>query len=544
MQTVRALLLLLAASVVTAAQNPHDKAAKYVQKRSAEPVLSQHASRAADTAHFLNKKTAKFAVNGSALPEVDFNIGESYAGTLPISNKHDDKNRLWFWFFPSSNPAAKKEITIWLNGGPGCSSLDGLFQENGPFLWQPGTYAPFANPYSWVNLTNMIYIDQPVSTGFSPGDIKVDNEDDVAEQFMGFWKNFIDTFSMQGYKIYITGESYAGQYIPYIASGMLDTKDEKYFNVKGVQINDPSINTDDVLLHAPVVPALKYYNNVINLNESYIANISARADSCGYTDFFNKWTSEFPPSSKIPAAPSWKEPGCDIYDDVYNAAYYENPCFNIYHLTDYCPYQWNLLGFPSLAGGPNNYFNRTDVQKAINAPPTNYMVCGGGDNLFPHGDKSIESSLGPLPSVIERTNNTIIGHGMLDFLLFANGSLISIQNMTWNGAQGFQTSPFKEQNFYVPYHQTNGEILQYANGIDTHVFTDTAGGGFQGVTHTERGLTYVTVNLAGHMIPQYVPGAAYRQLEFLLGRVSSLEQRGDFTTGPQGNYTAGTSRRV
>lgn len=59
---------------------------------------------------------------------------------------------------------------------------------------------------------------------------------------------------------------------------------------------------------------------------------------------------------------------------------------------------------------------------------------------------------------------------------------------------------------------------------------DTAGAGFQGVTHTERGLTFVTVNLAGHEIPQYVPGAAYRQLEFLLGRIKSLEQRGDYTT--------------
>ena len=84
-------------------------------------------------------KYPEFAVNGSDLPEVDFNIGESYAGTLPISNNETDPNRLWFWFFPSTNPLASKEITIWLNGGPGCSSLDGLFQENGPFLWQSGT---------------------------------------------------------------------------------------------------------------------------------------------------------------------------------------------------------------------------------------------------------------------------------------------------------------------------------------------------------------------------------------------------------------------
>jgi carboxypeptidase D len=106
-----------------------------------------------------------------------------------------------------------------------------------------------ANPYSWVNLTNMIYIDQPVSTGFSPGNITVNDEHDVATQFMGFWKNFIDTFCMQGYKVYITGESYAGQYIPYIAAGMLDTNDTTYYNVKGVQINDPSINEDSTMIY-------------------------------------------------------------------------------------------------------------------------------------------------------------------------------------------------------------------------------------------------------------------------------------------------------
>ena len=95
----------------------------------------------------------------------------------------------------------------------------------------------------------MVWIDQPVTTGFSRGTINVTNEYDVATQFKGFWKNFIDTFSMEGYKIYILGESYAGQYIPYIASGMLDEKDEKYFNVKGVQINDPSINYDDTIIY-------------------------------------------------------------------------------------------------------------------------------------------------------------------------------------------------------------------------------------------------------------------------------------------------------
>jgi carboxypeptidase D len=114
-------------------------------------------------------------------------------------------------------------------------------------LWQPGTYQPIPNPYSWTNLTNIIYIDQPVSTGYSTGNISVNNEQDVTTQFMGFWENFIDLFSMQGYKIYIAGESYAGQYIPYIAFGFLDAKDEVNFNLKGIQINDPSINYDDTM---------------------------------------------------------------------------------------------------------------------------------------------------------------------------------------------------------------------------------------------------------------------------------------------------------
>jgi carboxypeptidase D len=48
------------------------------------------------------------------------------------------------------------------------------------------------------------------------------SETDVASQFLGFWKNFMDTFAMEGYTIYITGESYAGYYMPYIADAMLN----------------------------------------------------------------------------------------------------------------------------------------------------------------------------------------------------------------------------------------------------------------------------------------------------------------------------------
>jgi carboxypeptidase D len=57
-----------------------------------------------------------FSVDGTAIPEVNFDLGESYAGLLPIGDANDT-NQLFYWFFPSENPAAEKEILIWLTGG-------------------------------------------------------------------------------------------------------------------------------------------------------------------------------------------------------------------------------------------------------------------------------------------------------------------------------------------------------------------------------------------------------------------------------------------
>lgn len=86
----------------------------------------------------------------------------------------------------------------------------------------------------WHHLTNVIWVEQPVGTGFSTGTVTATNEDDLAQQFMGFWKNFVDAFGLQGYSVYVTGESYAGAYCPYIASNMLDANDTAYYDVKGM----------------------------------------------------------------------------------------------------------------------------------------------------------------------------------------------------------------------------------------------------------------------------------------------------------------------
>lgn len=55
-------------------------------------------------------------MDGKALPEVDFDVGESYAGTLPVGPANNG-SEMFFWFFPTSSEDPQKEIVIWLNGG-------------------------------------------------------------------------------------------------------------------------------------------------------------------------------------------------------------------------------------------------------------------------------------------------------------------------------------------------------------------------------------------------------------------------------------------
>ncbi len=153
---------------------------------------------------------------------------------------------MFFWLFPTTNPNATKEIAIWLQGGPGCSSLTGLLQENGPFLWPPGVAQPYPNPYSWTNLTNMIWIDYPYGIGLSQGNTTVKDPIDAAHQFMGFWKNFNRVFQTQGYKIYLIGESYGGAWVSYLADELLAANDKENFNVAGIQLSDPYIGNIDV----------------------------------------------------------------------------------------------------------------------------------------------------------------------------------------------------------------------------------------------------------------------------------------------------------
>ena len=104
---------------------------------------------------------------------------------LTTGDKH-----LFFWSFESRSDPATDPIILWMTGGPGCSSEVALFGENGPCQVNDAGTDTTLNPYSWNNNATLIYIDQPVGTGFSYGTRHDHDEKGVAADMVDFLCQF------------------------------------------------------------------------------------------------------------------------------------------------------------------------------------------------------------------------------------------------------------------------------------------------------------------------------------------------------------------
>lgn len=131
---------------------------------------------------------------------------------------------IWFWFFEARENPDTAPLAIWLNGGPGSSSMIGLFQENGPCRINNDSKTVSINPNSWNNVANVLYIDQPVGVGFSHGTTTVGTSQQAASDiwnFLQIW--FSDSrfskFAKNDFAIWT--ESYGGHYGPTFAAYFL-----------------------------------------------------------------------------------------------------------------------------------------------------------------------------------------------------------------------------------------------------------------------------------------------------------------------------------
>ncbi|KAF8833005.1 alpha/beta-hydrolase, partial [Paxillus ammoniavirescens] len=283
---------------------------------------------------FSNPKASEFWVDGRALPLVDFDVGPSWAGLLPISNNPNETRQLFFWFFPPGPEGSLDDLIFWTNGGPGCSSLKGLLQENGPLSWSYGQAKPTVNEHSWTNLSSVLWVEQPVGTGFSQGTPNIENEDQLSEQLVGFMQQFLEVFSeLKGKKLWLTGESYAGFYVPYIANYIYENLTLLDLSLQGILIIDPLISSWVVHEEIPAVNFVHKYEGLFSFNQTFLKYLDEKAARCNYTDYVSTYVT-YPPKGLLPLPGGFADitAECDVWEDIFSAALLINPAFNMYRI--------------------------------------------------------------------------------------------------------------------------------------------------------------------------------------------------------------------
>ncbi|KAJ0096021.1 hypothetical protein Patl1_16369 [Pistacia atlantica] len=190
---------------------------------------------------------------------------QQYAGYVTVDENH--RKALFYWFFEAIHNPAHKPLLLWLNGGPGCSSVGfGEAQELGPFLVTDGPTLKFNN-YTWnkginnithfslssiakneakiFNTANLLFLEAPAGVGFSYSNTSVDIQGDniTARDSYTFLQNWLKRFPQyRSHEFYIAGESYAGHYVPQLAEVIFDenqkTTKDNFINLKGFIIGN------------------------------------------------------------------------------------------------------------------------------------------------------------------------------------------------------------------------------------------------------------------------------------------------------------------
>ncbi|KAI9789677.1 MAG: Cell death protease [Peltula sp. TS41687] len=412
-----------------------------------------------------------------------------HAGHITVDPEHN--GNLFFWHFQNRHIANRQRTVIWLNGGPGCSSMDGALMEVGPYrVKDDGTLR--YNDGSWDEFANLLFVDQPVGTGFSyvNTDSYIHELKEMADQFIVFLERFFALFPEYEHDdIYFAGESYAGQHIPYIAQAILNRNEknqEHKWALQGLLIGNGWIApTEQYLSYLPMA----YQSGLIQGDSAKAKQVESQQSLC---------------TTKL------NEPGgtdhvdiaqCEkILTEILKLAQREDKedaqCVNMYDIRLRDSYPSCGMNWPPDLDYVTPYLRRQEVIKALNVNPdkkagwTECVGSVGSSFKAAHSKPSITL----LPSLLEHMP-IILFSGDQDLICNHMGTEELIHRMEWNGGKGFELSP----GTWAPRRDWTFE------------------GEAAGIYQEARNLTYILFYNASHMVPFDYPRRTRDMLDRFIG---------------------------
>ncbi|KAF8022265.1 hypothetical protein BT93_G2418 [Corymbia citriodora subsp. variegata] len=180
-------------------------------------------------------------------PSVEF---DHYGGYVTIDKSAG--RAFYYYFVEAGRNKESKPLLLWLNGGPGCSSLYGAMQELGPFRIHSDGKTLYRNKFAWNKAANVLFLESPVGVGFSysntTSDYETNGDSKTAADNYVFLLNWLERFpEYKDREFYISGESYAGHFVPQLAHNILSNNkkaNQTLVNLKGIIIGNAAINDE------------------------------------------------------------------------------------------------------------------------------------------------------------------------------------------------------------------------------------------------------------------------------------------------------------
>ncbi|KAK9370074.1 Alpha/Beta hydrolase protein [Lipomyces kononenkoae] len=396
--------------------------------------------------------------------DLGVDVVKQYSGYLDVE---DEDKHFFYWFFESRNDPKNDPLILWLNGGPGCSSMTGLFFELGPSSVDKNGKLVY-NPKAWNQNASVIFLDQPVNVGYSYSSQSVSSTvaagKDVYALLTLFFKQFPEYAELP---FHIAGESYAGHYIPVFAAEILSHK-ERNFNLTSVLIgNGLTDGLTQYKYYEPMAcgkggaPAVLSEQECANMDAAY-PRCASMIENCYKTE--SVW-------SCVPAS---------IYCNNAMMGPYQRTGKNVYDIRTTCEDSENLC-YPQM-GWISKFLNEKKVKEAVGAEVDTFESCNFDINrnfLF-NGDWMKPYHFA-VPHVLEAGVPVLIYAGDKDFICNWLGNQAWTNALEWEGAKEFQAAPTKKWT------------------LDGKTF---------GTVQNAGNFTFLRVFEAGHMTPFDQPDAA------------------------------------